>query len=491
MEENRIAVDEKEEQIILNSVFVGGYGHNKGNLPHEMINFFQEDTGKYYVYITPYGVLKETLGLKHIKCILFVRNVGNALIEVLAKAVINPNDEDCEFYTQGVTLNQQHKIKEKNASKENVSEFKEKIENIRYGKKQISEIHKGNHSDNDIFITMKVSEICLPKQSFYITTKEDTAEKYQNTYFIGDKVKLNGIEKENQSEEKIKKLANQSMKAYFYDGLNGYNKLKEIVEDSKLWESKDKTPKYDEEKAKASLTNSKNFFKITRKQDDEVMFSNMFYYLFTEYPTLLQAFCSQVLELDVKLEAGKYQVEREKDRMDLRVIGDDYYIILENKIKSSINGMHSQKEDEKNAEKNKKKAKEKDKNIVPQEEYSYKNGYRIDNDEKYISQLCVYYGKAIEKMKAKERVHAFILAPNYMHIDKSFLDRYSKGEQYNPITYKKIYEFLKDFADKNAAVGKDVYLQELIKGLLKHTTDADNEYRDELMARLYNRIKEK
>ena len=32
-------------KILLNSMFVGNYGLDKGNLPHEVINFFRADNG--------------------------------------------------------------------------------------------------------------------------------------------------------------------------------------------------------------------------------------------------------------------------------------------------------------------------------------------------------------------------------------------------------------------------------------------------------------
>lgn len=50
----------------------------------------------------------------------------------------------------------------------------------------------------------------------------------------------------------------------------------------------------------------------------------------------MQKFAKDVLDLSLDTSP---LVEREKDHMDLRIIDDTHYIIIENKIKSSINGM--------------------------------------------------------------------------------------------------------------------------------------------------------
>lgn len=90
------------KNLVINNVFVGGYGHNKGNLPHEMINFFKDDNGNFYIYITPYGALDAKYSAGEIEGVLFVRSVGNSLVEVLAKAIVSPCDD--WFFTQGVQL---------------------------------------------------------------------------------------------------------------------------------------------------------------------------------------------------------------------------------------------------------------------------------------------------------------------------------------------------------------------------------------------------
>lgn len=451
------------KHLVVNNVFVGGYGHNKGNLPHEMINFFKDGNDNFYIYITPYGVLDKKYKASEIEGILFVRSVGDSIVEVLAKAVVSEKEE--WFFTQGVELHgkcededESYTIKKGKDSYENKLNENGKIE---YGGKSLSEIHHGNIKDNEIFVSMRVKEICLPNKTFYLTNNKGKAVR-SNIKFIGDK-----------------KIANQSMKAYYPEEINGtpnisYNELKEVFDGNETfeWKSYVDTPRYD----KKDIFVDNNFFKATRQQDNEVMFSNMFYYYFTNYHKLTKSFLEKVCNITI---SDDFIVDREKDRMDIRIIDDKNYIIFENKIKSSINGMHTKAEDEK------KNAKKDEQNKT---NYRYDNeDFRIDDNGKYISQLSVYYQKAEEQNNnEKEReIKGFVLAPEYNPFGKNELNKYSCGEHYEYISYKKIH----DFFDKNKDLAdKDKYIDDFINAMYKHTTSTDNEHRNELLQRLKYRI---
>ena len=50
------AVSTKENCIILNKPFIGGYiDQSNENEAHELINFFLDDKGKHFIYCNPYG----------------------------------------------------------------------------------------------------------------------------------------------------------------------------------------------------------------------------------------------------------------------------------------------------------------------------------------------------------------------------------------------------------------------------------------------------
>lgn len=477
-----------KETIIVNSVFVGGYGDEKGNLPHEMINFFRADRigdkeGKFYIYATPYGVINKKYKLDNLKGFLFVRSAGDALVEVLAKAVVGSvGDED--FYTQGITLNEDNNPKF--ISDEEHSYYKtmdSKLQSIRYGGVELSDIHSDNKKDNRLFVTMRVEEICLPKKTFYLTHKYEKTKTKSNVFFVGENIfkEESGIF---ESEIKSgKKMANQSMKVYFEPETDGYQSINEVFDDTEeLWKSADETPSYDS----ALIFDDKSFFKVTRQQDNEVMFSNMFYYMFSEYPSFTNYLFDKIQNKKNETIClhDDFFVEREKDRMDIRIIDSNTYIIVENKIKSSINGIHTEEEDKKRAENKKKNNKNESEERTT---YNYKNGIRADEQGKYLSQLSEYYEKA---KSSNKKILPYIFLPDYSSINEDYLKAYRCGEKYSIIKYSEILNCMNDYIGRGSDINfaNDLYVKDFLIAMKKHTEPTDNEHRNELMLRLKERI---
>lgn len=54
------------------------------NLGHEVINMFQADNGKHYLYLNPTGRLSDNA--KTADCMLLARYIGNKSVEILAMA---------------------------------------------------------------------------------------------------------------------------------------------------------------------------------------------------------------------------------------------------------------------------------------------------------------------------------------------------------------------------------------------------------------------
>ena len=467
--------------IIINNTYAGNYGADKDNLPHEVINFFKADQdGEFYVYITPYGTLNNKIKKDDIQGILFVRSVGNGLVEVLAKAEVGKTGE---FYTQGITLygenktdpSKSHSIQSiefeetlsKEAKLEKIKNKKNELqllnEKIKYGGTSLKKIHEPNQKDNEILVSLKVEKICLPKKTFYLSYKSTNAtESNDDIYLIKEDGEKNG-----------KKINNQKMIAYYYENdketAGSYERLLNIInDDEKLWKNSSETPAYNPQDISETFNIYDNFFKVTRQQDNEVMFSNMFYYYFSEYPELRQKFIEQVLNNrisdDKKIELSSSAcVEREKERMDVRITDDKNYIIIENKIKSCINGTIKKKDSD---------------------DFEKENGG-------FVSQLSDYYKKAIEKNKldSKERkIYAFIFAPNYSVIDDEYKKKFFYGEKYTIIHYSEIYDFFKNI--KNNLSEEPKYLSDFTKALKKHTEKTDDEFRKILMLRLKNRIEQ-
>lgn len=410
--------------ILLNSIMVGSYGFNQGNLPHEIINFFKADDENYYVYITPHGNV--SVDPKSIKYVFFIRSVDKrpGFAEVVAMAEVGDNPE---FYCARESVSE-GKIKEDDKKRE--QEKWEKI--IKYDGVSIFNIHKLNKEDNDIRVSMKVKAIRLPKETIFLRYKTK---------------KVSHVDKGHVFDNKI---INQSMKKIYYeenDGNGDYKYLKELAKEEDLWED---VKKYDEK----INHNSNNFFTITRQQDNELMFSNMFYYMFTKYPKLLEKFVEKVLKINEKMD--KILVSREKNHVDITIeyTADDKkkIILIENKIKSGING-----------------------------KIQLYNGNDKKKKGKYTSQLSVYYKEARKKYD-ESAVSCFIFKPNYNEIDT---EKYVHGDKYKVINYGEIHKFL---VDNCCDYGGDIYIEEFVKAIEKHTHEVDKSFRDELMIKFKERI---
>lgn len=467
----------KQKVIIINNMFTGGYGYNQKNLPHEMINFFKADGNddNYYIYITPSGTINSNIKAEDIEGVLFIRNVENGMVEVLAKA---EGVHDGNFYTQGIQLDKESKIScvegnDTEAAKIEKKKYLNEInESIVYGGKSLTKIHECNESDNGILVSMKVDKICLPKKTFYLTHKPNKDKLLNDVYFLpGDDGKKEG-----------KQIANQSMLAYYYNDDNkiAYQQLKEILEDknNELWKSADETLQYNSEYIDNEFAGNSNFFKITRQQDNEVMFSNMFFYYFSTYPELLKYFAENILKVNLN---DKCTVEREKERMDIRIIDDKNYIIIENKIKSGINGIKKKSDKKKNDD-------SKDSSNVRKQTkiYTYNDdGYAIQ-DGKYISQLSNYLEKA-ENSQENRKIKAYIFAPDYSVLNEKTLEKYYRGKEYQIIHYSRIKKTLENYANTDKKIP---YFQDFLFALNKHTKATDDEHRLNLLYRLKCRIED-
>ncbi len=452
--------------IIVSNVFVGGFGAENGtNLPHEVINFFKPDNfeeleNKYYLFLPPYGTIsndKNSLGERVLKdgirAIIFVRTTENGLLEILGKA-----EGEVVYGIAGA------KREKKIVSVDN-EEYKNNIQQIKYGNVSLKQIFEAN-GESAAYYSSTAKEVLIPNQTAYIKLGKNVTG-VDNVFEVraGD----------------IQRLNSSSMKAYvFPDNQYQYEDFKKIL-NSSIWETASQPVTF----GSYQSINDDNIIKAIRKQDDEVIYSNMLYYLFSNHKDLLQSFIADVLKLDIQL-GEKYEVLREENRVDLCIKSKDFCIILENKIKSGINGI---KLYDKNKEEDEQITKE-DKTLYKEVNLAFKSGvlvYKDNNQAKIVSQLSKYYvlTKKGDKEKGidgynEEQIHCFIIKPDYHTLN---LDRYYSGDKYTQINYSAVYNCFAMFQpDKNA--NDYPYLAEFIKALYKHTQDADNEFRNEMLKRM-------
>ena len=267
--------------------------------------------------------------------------------------------------------------------------------NIKYGGKYLHEIMQHNTGNSEAtYVSFKAQKIIRAKKPIIV----------------------------DQSSAEFSEINLKRSKGFVHEGGLAYETLVKMINDDTLWEDDDTTKTVDV--SKYTKIDDTNFLQLIRKEHDETIFTNLFHYYLSQNSTLRDQFVKFLL----RVESDDYSVEREKvasdketksddedkkramDRMDLWLEGKENIIIIENKIKSGINGS------------------------------------RHDvNGELVQSQLSAYYNYAAKKGK---KVHCFIFAPNYNEVDTE-KGLYMHNDKYKIIRYRDIYNFFNNstFAD--------------------------------------------
>lgn len=445
------------KKIIVNNLFVGSFGFDESNIPIEVINFYQADNAKEnksdvnncYVYLAPRG----QLGVddeNEVEAILFVRTAFTGVVEVIGKT-----GKIVESYVKNLQYENQGEKKVKNMPEEQ----KKAITSIKYGGYTLEQIFSRNGAGENVYVSCKVEDLYVPTKTFFIAMSQEYANKAmlspENCIVMSKEE-----ETKNDNKEVIKKINNQSMKVIYNDieMPEQYNRLNEIINDGNLWRKLSEKDQY--ENSKDKVVEDDNIFKAIRRQDDEVVFSSMLYYFLSKYKeTVLPKFVQDVLGITTIQISNETLVQREKHRMDISIITDEMFIIIENKIKSGINGVSD----------------------------------CLAETGKIKSQLSKYYQKAEDensRLKKSREIKCYILHPEYSHLD---LNNFEKGNEYCEISYKMVHEFFGKIIDDNEKnkILDDTdsyYAEQFYKALYKHTTKTDCSHRNELLKRLKRRI---
>lgn len=159
-------------------------------------------------------------------------------------------------------------------------------------------------------------------------------------------------------------------------------------------------------------------------------------------------FTQEVLSVDIQTD---FIIEREKKNIDLLISDKNNAVVIENKIKSSINGINEKRHD------------------------IYSNQVQ--------SQLKKYYQYVTtDDEYCMKTVSCFIFSPNYNRID---LSKFSCGEKYTVVYYSEIYNF---FIENRNFYDGVPYFADFINAMYKHTKDYDNELEEEMQRRFRNSI---
>ena len=379
------------KEILLNRMYVGRY--LKENVGHEIINLFRDDNGSNYIYVNPYGQLDKVH--KNIESILLVCGINAQTVEIIAKAVNLTPVLDNSL--------------QRNSAKKFQIKYIEK-HNITYGGihlHQILKYNEGNNSDEVVYISFRAENIFYPKQKIYLTT-EETPNLDGKVFFLPETT-----------------FPKQSLHWTYGDGSEAYKIIGKLLDDEELWETENMTQKISDI-PEHTLRGDFNFLKLIRNEYDELCYSNMFHYFLTQDKNLFQKFMKDVLGLTP---AGNYSIQRETAHIDLLIQDEENIVVIENKIKSGINGIRHD---------------------------IYGNVVQ--------SQLSDYHKYAHANVRGREKSF-YIFAPNYNRID---LRNYEKSKDYKVLPYSVLY----DFFSKHKVQNK--YYDDFLSALKLHTKEIDN-----------------
>lgn len=398
------------KEILINKLFSGNYLNEGMNIGHEIINMFKDDEGNNNLFVTPSGSVD-----KHdLEYILFVRHVSNRkTVEVigLAKDLHPVSDEE--------------------------------MNRIKYADVSLDQIFRNNsyHGGADDLahnVTFRAKSFIIPSHRVFITIDKSFRINDEYILFL---------------ESKRKVIAPQSSRLYFSDteDSEAYTQLKDFIEKADCWKDGTTT-------AKLSLdgntpNQSPTFLEVIRKEDDEVIFSNLLGYFFDYSHQAFQRFAADTNLLAISGMSDSFTVIREKmNRIDLWIESDEDIIVIENKIKSGING-------------------------ITCDDYSQLEKYYD------VAEAIAEKQQKDKVVKKKKNTHYYIFAPNYAKFD---ILKFRSGCEYKIIEYSKIYDF---FSNERATYSQDRSFPDFLQGLNRHTSTSFPEMQFETMrTRLLRRI---
>lgn len=506
--------------IVLNRMYTGSY--LSSNLGHEVINMFQADNERYYLYLNAKGNFAAEG--KEVGTMLLVRGIGNGRIEVvgMAKNLKRFNSANCTLSRDLGVIN------EKVRNEQNVF-----LNKIKYGKVSILDIF-GEGGQQSIYISywVKKDDFYTPKEGVRIII-EFPPQKKKNDQKSNNK--LDAYKKSDQKEVKEieegkKKIITVRLKGHNFsstslhqyileDKKNDLTCLREVCYNMKgdvnpdYWESKNIKIDSSEEGDKHEVS----LFDICQIQNDENKFSNALSFFIMKYKDLWETFLKEQLKkkFSIEEEVNIVSVAREehakvdktgwKDvtggRIDLLIRTENSYIIIENKIGSNI----IQDKEDKNGEP------ENDENgnpIMDQKKDEKKKTTQLERYYNYVEYIKWEEEKRLNEEKSKLteegeiakldaqigkiqrlRILGFVLSPNYNQPEEDELKIYNRSPNisqnpdnqevasFKKLSYKEIYEWLSGNAQNLLLQGKDydANFKALYDAMKKHKYEYENE----------------
>lgn len=402
---------DKERCILVIKMYNGDYLNEGSNIGHEVINLFRADNGRHYIYCLPGGTIGVSKDGK-VTDILLVQNVGNNTLKVLARINNISSDQHiakhCKFSKEEI---QQHVI---NYALE---------QNVTYNQKPISSIFVANKYK---------SEQDISSVNFTFEVESEQYREPLNDIYLTSKTGQYALSNTKFRQTEYFTSANKE----------DFRTLCALIDDDTIWQNEDTAPFVNN---RTPNPDRYTFLTLCHKEYDELSYSNMLAYYFENNPAILQDFVNKILGLPFK---APFSVKREYKHTDILIENaDGAAIILENKIKSGINGLS---EDGRN---------------------------QLD---KYVEEISKQYGL--------ENTYGFVLCPNYNIIkisnyknaaNQHLIARYYTKSKENVIPYTKLYDFFSIYKENV----NDKYYEDFLKALKLHSSKSDTTLRDIMLER--------
>lgn len=379
-------------EILVNKLFAGSYLNEGENIGHEVINLFRADDDQNYLYITPGGTVDTTV--HPISSIIFVRNVeGKTTVEVVAKAEdLSPVDSNSagDVTYAGAPLSRIFR------------------DNIYHGNAQ--DLPSTN-------ISFHAKKVRVPKDGtrLIITINPDftTNDPRAQVIYLNSKSKA---------------IDNQSSRKYysFASDPEAFCALQKLIDNPNLWEARNTTEKLVTDHT--THYSGPTFLEIIRKENDELVFSNLLAYYFESNPVMFQKFAKDLLDLPGF--GRDFKIIRESNHnIDLWIADQNHVLVIENKIKSNLNGIKS-------------------------DNYSQLNKYQEYTEARVADPDDEVYQHA---------THYYIFTPDYNPLNT---EKYQLEKPYKIIKYSELYRFFERHA---AMYLSDRYFTDFLSGLHGHT----------------------
>ncbi len=408
------------ETIIIERMYAGKYLEE--NIGHEIINTFKTDDGENYIYISSGGFINSEY--RNTKYVLLVRLINQHCFEVLGYA------GDLSLLLSEESLKRNNQKEAGIIDSELQSTLIEK-NSIKYGGVKINDLLA--EQENTLFVTFKAETYrAVSKQhKLYIVDQQELAD--DNHIWIPDTI-----------------FSKQSLHMYFdtRERMSGYDALKKLVETPSNWE---KTNTSEAINLNDSANNVFGILDIIGKTDDELAHSNWMAFYLKNDKKLMEAFACMLLGTEENI--SDIKAFREYHNIDLWLENENHIVVIENKIKSGING-------------------------VDQERHDIKGDGVQSQLSKYID-----FGEEEAHKDGKDREpHFFIFLPDYSYKDED-LTPYLHHDKYRIIRYSE----LSDFFESHAC---DLpYYGDFKKALKKHASEYKKDLYEIMKDRFTKEIK--